>query len=401
MFHIVSLGMQELANLRIPFVHIPKGIRLIKEINPSIRLLHQEGLELYKGYEDLGHRNKFFDNGSSLGRKGNAITWPIVKIRDFIFDYVQPGMKTSFADMLLNKLLPRYLKDTVWSAEDALAAWDAGKPMPKEVKARLQQCAREVVQKADGHFSGEDYKRSLLETNRMMVKLYFSPEARKWWQAVLLSPTWQRKHLQVAWNVAKSFMPNSMIERWNKMAPKLQMAELGPIKSQYRRYALGGTLMIGAVDLWNYMATQKMDGEGKHIWQNPPGKGFAVRAWWDEPGYITTDKNGVEKYIKGGPAYIRPLKSLFEVAEWAHDPFLKLSWKFSPFVTAVGEQFFNPYKKYEGIPDMPKRARDFVLDTTTPIVVDQAMLAAQGKKSIPGAVFPFFGMPVSKAKEEE
>ena len=170
--------------------------------------------------------------------------------------------------------------------------------MPKEVKARLQQCAREVVQKADGHFSGEDYKRSLLETNRMMAKLYFSPEARKWWQAVLLSPTWQREHLLVAKNVAKSFMPNSMIERWNKMAPKLQMAELGPIKSQYRRYALGGTLMIGAVDLWNYMATQKMDGEGKHIWQNPPGKGFAVRAWWDEPGYITTDKNGVEKLWK-------------------------------------------------------------------------------------------------------
>jgi len=393
MFHVVSLGMQELANLRTPFVHIPKGIRLTKELGPSVRLLHQEGLELFKGYEDLGYRNKFFDGGSKLGRTGNALTWPITKMRDFIFNYVQPGMKTSFADMQLNKLLPRYLKETGWTAEEALRAWETGKAMPKEVKTKLQQCAREVVQKADGHFSGEHYKRSLLETNRMMVKLYFTPEARKWWQAVLLSPTWQREHLLVAKNVAKSFMPDKIIK-------KLGLAEIGPIKSQYRRYALGGIMIVGAVDAWNYMSTQEMDGEGKHIWDNPPGKGFAVRAWWDEPDYITTDKNGTDRYIKGGPAYIRPLKSLFEVAEWTRDPFLKIGYKFSPIVTAIGEQFFNPYKKYEGIPDIPKRALNFITDSTTPIVVDQAMLYAQEKRSLQGVIFPFFGMPVSKAKEE-
>jgi len=392
MFHVVSLGMQELANLRMPFVHIPKGIRLTKELGPSVRLLHQEGLELFKGYEDLGYRNKFFDGGSKLGRTGNVLTWPITKIRDFIFNYVQPGMKTSFADMQLNKLLPRYLKDTGWTAEEALGAWERGKSMPKEVKAKLQQCAREVVQKADGHFSGEHYKRSLLETNRMMVKLYFTPEARKCWQAALLSPTWQREHLLVAKNVAKSFMPDSMIK-------KLGMTEMGPIKSQYQRYALGGIMIVGAVDAWNYMSTQEMDGEGKHIWENPPGKGFAVRGWWDEPDYITTDKNGVDRYIKGGPAYIRPLKSLFELAETLHDPFIKVGWKFSPIVTAIGKQFFDPYRKYEGIPDIPKRALNFITDSTTPIFVDQAMLYAQGKRSPQGVVFPFFGMPVSKAKE--
>lgn len=51
-------------------------------------------------------------------------------MRDFIFDYVQPGMKVSFADTLLNKLLPEYLKDTGWTAEEALKAWDTSKPMP-------------------------------------------------------------------------------------------------------------------------------------------------------------------------------------------------------------------------------------------------------------------------------
>ena len=392
MFHTVSLGMQELANLRVPFVHIPKGVQLTKDLPPSVRLLHQEGLELRKGYEDLGYRNKFFDGGSKLGKVGNAVTYPISKMRDFIFDYVQPGMKTSFSDMQLNKMLPRYLKDTGWTAEDAIKAWDTGATMPKVVKDRVQQCAREVVQKADGHFSGEHYKRSLLETNRTMVKLYFTPEARIRWQAALLSPTWQREHLLVAKNIAKSFMPDTMIK-------KLGMAEMGPIKSQYRRYLLGGIMMIGAVDAWNYMATEEMDGEGKHIWDNPKGKGFAVRAWWDEPDYITTDKNGTEKYIKGGPAYIRPLKSLFEIAEWTYDPFLKIGYKFSPIVTAIGEQFFG-LKKYEGLPDIPKRTMDFIKDVSTPITIDQAIRLHEGKQSLGATVFPFFGMPVSKKKED-
>jgi len=189
MFHVVSLGMQEATNLRIPFIHIPNGLKAIKERSPELKLLYQEGLELYKGYEDLGYRNKFFDGGSVLGKTGNIATYPIVKIRDFIFDYVQPGIKVSFGMMQLNKLLPRYLKKTGWIAEEALEAYESGKPMPQEVRDRLFQCAREVVQKCDGHFSGEHYKRSLLETNRFMVKLYFTPEARKAWQIALLSPT--------------------------------------------------------------------------------------------------------------------------------------------------------------------------------------------------------------------
>lgn len=207
MFHVVSLGMQELANLRTPFVHIPKGLKLAKELGPTVKLLHQEGLEMFKGYEDLGYKNKFFKGDTELGRMGNAVTAPIGKIRDFIFNVVQPGMKISFADMQLRKLLPEYLKQAgeKITAEEVLARVEKGLPVPD---AALK-CAREVVQKSDGHFSGEHYKRSLLETNRFMAKLYFSPEARKWWQTALLSPTWQREHLLVAKNVAKSVMPAS------------------------------------------------------------------------------------------------------------------------------------------------------------------------------------------------
>ena len=390
MFHVVSLGMQELANFRVPFVHIPKGLKLRKELGSTTKLLHQEGLELFKGYEDLGYQNTFFEGATIVGKSGNVVAWPVTKMRDFIFNVVQPGMKTSFADMQFRKLLPRYLKKAgeTMTAEKVMVRYEQGKPVP--VSARV--CARDVVKKSDGHFSGEHYKRSLLETNRFMVKLYFSPEAKKFWQAALLSPTWQREHLLVAKNVAKSFMPDSMIK-------KLGMEEIGLIKSQYRKYALGGIMIVGAVDLWNQMSTQVMDGESKHIWENPEGKGFAVRAWWDEPDYTITTKNGQRRTIKGGPGYIRPLKSLFEVAEWGKDPIKKVSYKLSPMVSAIGQQLFG-IRGYKGIEDIPERLWDFTFDVTTPIVVNQAILAAEGKKAIPGVVTSFFGMPASKAKRK-
>jgi hypothetical protein len=392
LFHVMSLGMQEVANIRTPFVHIPKGLKLAKELSPSVRLLHQEGLELFKGYEDLGSQGKFFDNASIPEKVGNVVTWPITKMRDFIFNYVQPGMKVSFSDMLLNKLLPRYLDGTEWTKEQALKSWDEGTPMPPEVKLKLQWCAREVVQKSDGHFSGEDFKRSMLETNRFMVKMYFTPETRVKWQAALLSPTWQREHLLVAKNVAKSFMPDSMIK-------KLGMSEMGAIKSQYRRYVLGAIMMIGSVDLWNYQSTLLMDGEGKHLWENPKGKGFAVRAWWNEPAYISVNKKGKEIFHPETPAYIRPLKSVFEIAEWVHDPVKKVGYKLSPAVSAMGEQLFG-MKKYDGLPDIPERIWDYIIDSSTPIVMDQAINTAQGKQSVEATVLPFFGFPTSRGKFE-
>jgi len=392
MFHVVSLGMQELANFRMPFKNIPKGLRLKKDLTPELKILHQEGLELFKGYEDLGYRNQFFEGKTVVGKTGNIITYPVQKMRDFIFDVVQPGMKVSFADMQFRKLLPRYLKDAkeTMPAEEVMRRVKNNEPIPEAAK----QCAREVVQKADGHFSGEDYKRSLLETNKWMVNAYFTPKARKFWQVLLLSPTWQREHLLVAKNVAKSFMPNSMIK-------KLGMSEMGAIKSQYRKYALGGIMIVGAVDLWNQMSTFAMDGERKHIWENPEGKGFAVRAWWDEPDYVIENEDGSERVVKGGAAYFRPLKSLFEVAEMAHDPITKFSYKISPVVSAIGEQFWHaPWKYKEGWGDIPERLKDFALTTTAPIIATQAVPVFKGQKHPMGAIMPSFGFPTSKVKAD-
>lgn len=390
LFHVVSLGMQELANLRMPFVHVPKGLKLRQELGPGMKLLHSEGLELLKGYEDFGGKGNLFRGEHPVIKYANIAAKPLTIFRDFTFDIVQPGMKMSMADFLLNKYLPKYMEKTGWSAEQVMKAYEKGEKMPPAIETRMRQCAREVVQKVDGHFSGEDYKRGLLETNRFMADLYFSPEAKKFWQMALLSPTWQREHLLVAKNVAKSFMPNSLIK-------KLGMSEMGPIKGAYRRYALGAALMISAVDMWNYMSTGVMDGKSVHMWDNPEGKKFGVRAWWNEPAYIDYNKDGERIYHPPARAYIRPLKSVFEVAEGTTNIVHKVSNKLAPLPKAVGEQFFGS-KKYGGTTDMPNRAKDFMLDLALPMMANQVIMAAQGKQSAKAALLPFFGMPVSREK---
>jgi hypothetical protein len=322
------------------------------------------------------------------GKTAKSVNRIMDGMKSWLFDYVQPGMKVSFAYDTFNKILPKYLKkySPKTSLEQARAEIESG-----EVKTDgIVRAARDAVKAADGHFSHEHWKRSLLEANRFTVKYYFDPVARKYWQRALLSPTWQREHLLVAKNVAKSFMPDKMIKR-------LGMEEIGPIKSEYRRYMLGALMMVSTIDLYNLMMTKKMDGKAKHIWENPPGKFFGVRAPWNTPDYTITDKDGKERTVRGGPAYIRPLKSIYEVAEWTADPVRKLRYKLSPFLTGIGRQMFpSKYQKdYTGLLD-PQRLIDFSLDVATPISVDQAMDVLKGKKSAKGAVLPFLGFPVSK-----
>jgi len=175
---------------------------------------------------------------------------------------------------------------------------------------------------------------------------------------------------------------------------------MGPIRGQYHRYALGGFMIIAAVDLYNQMNSLQMDGVRKHLWENPPGKGFAVRATWNEPGYFVTNNKGVPRYIPPAPAYMRPLKSLFEVAEWVNDPVVKLGNKASPLITAVGKQIYDRQRKYMGYGDIPKRALDFIFDSTVPISVDQIVRYYKGKQSGEATLLPMVGIPVSRGKEK-
>ena len=299
-------------------------------------------------------------------------------MRDLVFDVIQPGMKTSFAVDRFNQELPTAIRER------------------GDSKKTRQELARQIVKEADSHFSGEHNKRSMLETNRFMAKLYFSPEARRFWQAALLSPTWQREHIVVSKRLGQSFLTE-------KFQKKLGMEDIRYTKRTYQKYALRAIGLIGAMDMYNYMATQQQDGEGKHLWQNPEGKKMSVRAWWDEPSYVLTDKNGKERTIKGGPGYIKPLKSIFEVAEWFDDPTKKVAHKLAPMFSWIMKQFpvgAGYGSRYKGY-DLPKRSKDFIFDVWTPITVDMAEGWIRGQKSGMGTILPFFGMPVSKAKEDK
>ena len=393
LFHVMSLGMQELASLRIPFIHINRGKRLAKELGVPIRLLHQEGLDVFERYEDFGQKEKFFEGETTAGKIGNIVSSPAEKIRDFTFGYVQKGMKIAFVHDKFMKLLPEYLDGTGMRAEEALNAWDKEIKLPEEVEKQLFKCARQSVLIGDNLFSGGDYKRNMLESSRWMINLYYKPEARKIWQNLLLSPTWQVKHIQTAVNVFESFIPESM-------AKKIGIEDMGVIKKEYRKYALGAMMVLGATNMWNYMATQQMDGKGKHMWENPPGKKFAVRAWFNYPKYSKIDRSGNIKHYDAGPGYIRPIKSLFEVAEWGEDPFQKFSYKIAPPINAIASQFFNPIRRYEGW-DLYRRAIDFSRDSSMPITLDAALRYDKGE--VPGeAIFvPVVGAGVSKLKVEQ
>lgn len=376
-FHHVSLAMQEIANRRIPFKNIQRGLKYIDDLDPTMKILHEQGLEIFRGYEDVGYQKVYFSNLTGIvgqTARGAMKYTGVTTMRDFLFGVVQPGMKTAFAHDVYLKGLPKALKEGLTK----------------------KQWAREVVEMADGHFSGEHYKRSMLETNRWMAKLYFSPEARKFWQGFLLSPTWQREHMLIGKNVSKSFMPQKLIE-YTSMKPISKTA-----KAEYRKYAYTAVMMVGSIDLYNLMMTKKMDGKAKHIWQNPEGKGFGVRAPWNDPSYTVTNKSGKIRTVPGGPAYIRPLKSIYEIAEWVSDPLQKFIYKLSPALSAIGQQFWpSQYRHYKkGWVGYPKRLRDVARDMMLPISAGQAAQVAKGKKHPAGAVFPFFGMPTSKLKSK-
>ena len=107
-------------------------------------------------------------------------------------------------------------------------------------------------------------------------------------------------------------------------------------------------------------------------------------------------------FSEGGSWWLEDLQSTHGTLV-GKKPIEKFSYKLSPFVTAIGRQLWpSRYQEdYEGLPDMPQRIRDFLLDVATPISVSQVYSVATGKKSVPSAVMPFFGMPTSKLNKSQ
>ena len=375
-FHPAQLGLNQAATGRVPFTGIVKGKKLWKTGNETIRLLHKHGLEMPGRYEDINYGDLYKFKGNTVaGKVGNALLKPVEWNAKLIFNHIQPGMKTAFAYGKFNKLWPKYQKKGL----------------------SMDRCARDVVKAADNFFSGEDYKRAMLETNKFMARYYFSAGARKGWQMSLISPTWQRENIILVKNVLKSMIPEPLVE-------KMGLQTLGPSASIYRRYAGAAVGLYGIANLYNWMATKEMDGKGVMMHEN--AKPFGVRMLWNSPAYTTTDKNGKERKHPGGkPVFWRPFKTIVEVPEFflgeqdrgkgvisnvATSMVKKTGYKLAPWLSATAK-FFLGYQ-YQN-PSAVKRAKDWAINVFAPISAMQASDWVTGKKNPQDALGAFFGMP--------
>lgn len=106
-----------------------------------------------------------------------------------------------------------------------------------------------------------------------------------------------------------------------------------------------------------WMLTKAFDGEGKHLWENPPESEFAIQLpkWWRDE--------------KGRKQQIKPLKQAREVVRYFTNPMEIIGSKTSPLVRNVIEQasghspgsnFRRPFADMEFWDGLPLRIKDLV-----------------------------------------
>jgi hypothetical protein len=331
MFHPMALAVQAVTAGMEPISLIVKGNKLIKKGGEVLGRGYRNGLELHE-YADVGldylrSSNKLVDVGLAPTRAS----------ANFIFRVIHPGLRAGHFWVMYNKYLPEYL----------------AKGLTKD------QCARDMVLKGDRLFSGEDYKQTMLESSEFMAKYWYSPSARKGLQMALISPMWQKAHGIMAGATVKSFIPK-------KVRAKIGLSESRPIDKAYRAYFGRAMGIYIQANLWNWIWTKELDGEGRLMWQNKAP--FSIRAPYNEPD--------------GHKAYWRPLKSIFEVPEFLPRPghwtapLTKIGHKLTPVWQAAASQLWNfsyTGKRYEdeGIANLAERAMDVFGDVLTPISVGQ------------------------------
>lgn len=406
-FHGLGLILKNASIFRYRSIQdIKAGLKHMREMDDTTKHLYRNGLEtaLERDYADLndaiGHfrgvnwkvvheglankdRAQFqqgFTGATTLGVLSDAVHKnPLTKL---IFSIVRTGLKNSYAYDTYLKMEPRYI---------ARAEKKLGRTLkPQELQAVRDEAGRMVVERASNLFSGEDMQMGALEASKYTTKYYFSPEARRIWQKALISPTWQREHMLEFKNLFKSF---------------LRPSDLGPIYSEHIKQFFGVVTMMGVADLFNYFLTQKMDGEGKHLWENPGGKAFSIRLPWNEPDFETeVQRKDGSTYIRttpGGAAYVRPFKAITEVPEVIQAAtegkiIDKLESKAHPAIHAVAHQFSPQMRD----PSLADRASQLAADAA-PIAVTNPIKVAKGERNLWDLIPILIGAAVQKEPWEE
>lgn len=314
-FHVFSLQFQALAGSptpgKIPIYNIVRGLHQIKEGGENLRLLYRNGLDV-KGYADTGNYDSYLQGPGLIKSTLRATS-------DFTFNVVHPGIKVYTSMLTFEDMLSR--------AEESKGS--------ALTEAEKNEIAQKAVKFSNALYSGEDYRTAMLMSNEWMARNWYSPEARKRWQNTLLSPTWQKEHLQMAKDAFKAFTN-----------------ERGELDAHlYRRYIYGALSIYAMANLLNWVMTKKMDGEGQFMVQNP--NAFTIRMPWN-----SKDDHRI---------FAHPLKSIFEIPEFLSDPIGKSIGKLAPFYQALGDL-------YKDIKD--KRPPKVILgkavtDVAAPIFVNQ------------------------------
>jgi hypothetical protein len=306
LFHPMTLFRSSVELGYNPVKGLFKGETIVNNVanDPVSKLLFTNGLQIH-GYDPMAVKPK-----SSLFRK--------ITFNTLIFDHIQPNLKWYFAYNEMNSKLME-IPGFDWS--------DAAFSKPE-----VQQMARQITRQADHFFSGEDIKLAGLESSAWLNKYYFSPVARQFWTNFLISPTWQRMHILAAKDVGKSIVGETVSR---KLGAK---ESIQYTKASSLRYFASVIAALGMADAINYYSHKKLDGEGKHMWENPDGYGFTPRLPFNSP--------------TGQPMYTRVFKSETEVAEMINaarkGTTAKFVSKISPLPIAVIHQFFPTYpNQYE------------------------------------------------------
>lgn len=347
-FHPIQLAINTLDMRGPKFLYdvtggIVKGLKSLERGDETMRTLYRNGLETHR-HPDVAPEGQVY--GLPLTGVAKKISnWTLEAPTRFIFQVVQPGLKAHIARVLYDRQLPKYLK----------------KGLTKD------EAARAVVKMVDQLYSGEDWRMAMLESNRAMAELYYSPEARVRWQKALISPTWQKVHWGMAADVGKA------------LKRKFSGDTSKPIDAERLRYFMGAVVTYTMANLYNYAMTQAMDDEGKFMFQNPEHKGYSVRAPWNSPD--------------GRAVYFRPLKTIFEVPEvitdMFHGEFKKVLSKLNPLVSG-GITVAQNVKEGEW-----KEAGKEATDIVTPISISGMTRPNQDNLS---RALNLVGFPVSKGQ---
>lgn len=360
-FHPLALAAQAIATGRPSNINYVKGLGLFDKADPVVEMLVRNGIER-RGHQDI----------QGMGKMTKI---PVAnKLTDWMFNELTPGLKMMTAYNELSRLLPEYQK----------------RGLSNDV------AARDVVRKVDAMYSHEDVKLAALESSRIMAEMYYAPKARKAWQMAFISPTWQKAHAQMFGRSVASLVPDAV-------RAKMGLDPKHPISKTYQEYVMGAGAVYAAANLYNYITTKQMDGEGKFLWQQEDK--FSVRAPYNEPD--------------GAKAYFRPLKSIFEVPEFLGSPLEKTGSKLAPIWSSTARLFemgWNYRDRMEDERTSLDKGIEFATDVATPISFGNLDIGDAGRrildvtgiyedstlgtprKSVQSRVIGGFGIPTSRGE---